>query len=78
MGKRYDKLTVPMLSCICCRERLYLERFVLYIYWSRHKLMELMEQLCLEESVELKTLLKEITTFENPIYSSLHSVQFGC
>ena len=39
--KRYDKLTVQMLSCICCRERLYLERFVLYIYWTRHKLMEL-------------------------------------
>ena len=34
--KRYAKLTVPMLSCICCRERLYLERFVLYIYWTRH------------------------------------------
>jgi len=35
------------------------------------------EQLCLEESVELKTLLT-VTTFDNAIYSSLHSVQFGC
>jgi len=32
------------------------------------------EQLCLEESVELKTLLTEITIFENPLNSSLHSV----
>ena len=30
--KYLDKLTVQMLS----RERLYLERFVLYIYWTRH------------------------------------------
>ena len=33
--KYLDTLTVQMLSCICCRERLYIERFVLYIYWTR-------------------------------------------